>query len=145
MVEKLKFRGPNSQSQLVTGPEFFTHWFFIQQQVQITHMVNVMVSEALWHILWDFTFVIILWSRYKATKRFGSCPDHMEGMRQNGSSTGLWIRAAWVWLLAPPCTGSVSLGKWLILSQIQFLMCIMGRVREHFASGLCEEQVNQCP
>ena len=29
MVEKLKLRGTNSQSQLVTGPEIFTPWFFI--------------------------------------------------------------------------------------------------------------------
>lgn len=29
MVEELKLRGTNSQSQLVTGPEIFTPWSFI--------------------------------------------------------------------------------------------------------------------
>lgn len=70
--------------------------------------------------------------------RFGSCSDPMEGMRQ-------WVLN---WPLNLGCL-SLILGStmyWLSnLTQIQFLMCITGIIRETFASGRGEGQVNQCP
>lgn len=70
--------------------------------------------------------------------RFGSCSEPMEGMRQcvlnwplNLRSLSLILDSTMYWLSN--------------LTQIQSLMCIMGIVRENFASGHGEGQVNQCP